>query len=62
MTMNMKGDGVLRGLLEPLLHEGEEIWVGGEGPFTRVPRCRRKIQMEAGPQRFVAVWLETDSK
>jgi hypothetical protein len=51
MTMNMKGDGVLSGLLELLLHEDEEIWVVDEGPFTRVVKCQRKIQMEGGPQR-----------
>jgi len=51
MTMNMKGDGVLSGLLGPLLHEGEGIWVVDEGSFTRVPKCQRKIRMEGGPQR-----------
>jgi hypothetical protein len=51
MTMNMKGGGVLSGLLEPSLHEGEEIWAGDEGSFTRVPKCQRKIQMEGDPQR-----------
>ena len=56
MTMNMKGDGVLSGLLEPLLHEGEEIWVGDEGSFTRVPKCQWKIQMEGDPQRWVVLW------
>lgn len=51
MTMNMKGDGVLSGLLEPLLLEDEEIWVVDEGSFTRVPKYQWKIQMEGGPQR-----------
>jgi len=51
MTMNMKGDGVLSGLLEPLPHEDEETWVVDEGSFTRVPKCQQKIQMEGGPQR-----------
>jgi len=51
MTMNMKGDGVLSGLLGPSLHEDEETWVVDEGSFTRVAKCQRKIQMEGGLQR-----------
>jgi hypothetical protein len=51
MTMNTKEDGVLSGLLEPLLREDEEIWVVDEGSFTRVPKCQRRIQTEGVPQR-----------
>jgi len=51
MTMNMKGDAVLSGLLGPLLHEDEETWAVDGGSFTRVPECQQKIQMEGGPQR-----------
>lgn len=53
MTVNMKGDEVQSDLLELLLPEGGEIWLGDEDSFTRAPKFRLKIWMEEDPQRFV---------
>jgi hypothetical protein len=51
MTMNMKGDEILSDLLELLLPEEGEIWLGDDELFTRLLKLRLRIWMEVDPQR-----------
>jgi hypothetical protein len=57
----MKGDEVRSDLLELLLPEDGEIWLGDEGLFTRAPKFQLKIRMEEDPQRCVVAPRMTDN-